>query len=63
MKLIGISNAERVADLLAIPLFLIAFIYFLRRKQKTLFEYAITLFLGIGFIFDFIFTLDFLQLI
>jgi hypothetical protein len=63
MRLFGINNAERVADLFAIPLFLIAFIYFLRKSQKSHIEDLITVFLGVGLILDFIFTLDFLQII
>lgn len=63
MKLLGIVNAERVADLIAIPFFLIAFLYFLRLPHKTLLEYWIMLFLGAGFVLDLLFTLDFLQIL
>ena len=63
MKLFGLSQAERVADLLAIPFFLLALLYLLKKQQKTVIEWILLLFMLIGFLLDIIFTLNFLNII
>lgn len=54
-----LKNISHYADILAIPMFLIAFIYFLLKENKTIFEYLLMSFMLIGFILDCIFTLQF----
>jgi hypothetical protein len=63
MKLFGILHAERVADLIAIPFFLVALIYLLRKPHKTPIEWLLLLFVSVGFLLDTLFTLDFLNMI
>jgi hypothetical protein len=63
MKLFGIRDAERVADLIAIPFFLLALLYLLQKRNKTLIEWILLLFVYVGFVLDTIFTLDFLNVI
>lgn len=48
-------------DILAVPCFFIAFIYFYQKKNKTLLEIFLMLFVLCGFIADFIFTYLFLS--
>jgi hypothetical protein len=48
------------ADVLAVPCFLISFLYFYYKQNKTLIENLIMLFLLIGFILDTIFTYNYL---
>lgn len=43
-------------DIIAIPFFLILFLYFIRIKNKTILEYILMLFALSGFILDSIFT-------
>lgn len=49
-------------DLFAIPCFLISFLYFFYKKNKTSLEIFIMLFLLIGFIADLIFTYNWITL-
>jgi hypothetical protein len=51
----------RVGDMLAVPFFLLAFIYFYILKTKTSVEYILLIFSAIGFLFDAYFTIRFLQ--
>lgn len=48
------------ADILAIPFFLIAFLYFFSIKNKSLVEFVLMLFVLCGFIVDCIFTYQYL---
>lgn len=52
-----------VADTLAIPFFLIAFLYFWRIPRKTFVEYVLLLFTGAGFVLDTLFTLSFFNVL
>jgi hypothetical protein len=54
------ENIVHYADVLAVPMFLIASIYFIQKKNKTLIEIILTLFVIIGFFADFFFTYNFL---
>ncbi len=63
MKLFGIVHAERMADMIAIPFFLIAFFYLWRKANKSIVEWILTGFLFTGFVLDTVFTLDFLNII
>lgn len=54
-------NISHYGDILAIPCFLIVFIYFYNMKHKTLIEYLIMLFILVCFIGDIIFTIIFLK--
>jgi hypothetical protein len=63
MKLFGITHAERVADIIAIPFFLIAFVYLWRKANKSVMEWILMLFLFAGFVLDTVFTLDFLNVV
>lgn len=47
-------------DLLAVPCFLIAFIYFYTKNNKTLLEIFLMIFVLIGFIADSIFSYNYL---
>jgi hypothetical protein len=58
---ITIDKIVHYADVLAIPCFLISFLYFLNKKNKTLLEIFIMLFLLSGLILDIIFTYHFLN--
>jgi hypothetical protein len=55
-----IEKLVHYADILAVPCFLISFLYFYNIKNKTFLEIFIMLFLLIGFILDSIFTYSFL---
>jgi hypothetical protein len=55
-----IQNISHIGDILAIPLFFIAIIYFYRIKHKSFIEYILLLFVTSGFILDIIFTLQFI---
>lgn len=48
------------ADILAIPFFLITFLYFYSIKNKSLLEFVLMLFVLCGFIMDCIFTYQYL---
>ena len=61
MPELTLQNILHYADILAIPCFLISFLYFYNKKNKTLLEIFIMLFLLIGFILDSIFTYSFLM--
>lgn len=52
-----------VADVLAIPFFLIAFLYVWRIPHKTFVEYVLLLFTGAGFVLDTLFTLSFFNVL
>jgi lipoprotein signal peptidase len=52
-----------LADILAIPLFLLAFLYFWKKPNKTIVEYLLLLFTGAGFVLDTLFTLQFFNVI
>jgi undecaprenyl pyrophosphate phosphatase UppP len=54
-----IKNAAHYADILAIPMFLIAFLYFLLKDNKTIFEYFLMVCMLIGLVLDSIFTIQF----
>ncbi len=60
MENITIENIVHYADVLAVPCFLISFLYFYFKQNKTLFEILIMLFLLSGFILDTIFTYNYL---
>ncbi len=61
MENITIEKIVHYADVLAIPCFLISFLYFYFRENKTLLEIFIMLFLLSGLILDTIFTYNFLN--
>jgi len=63
MKLFGIAFAERIADIIAIPFFLVAFLYLWRKANKSVMEWVLTGFLFMGFVLDTVFTLNFLNII
>jgi hypothetical protein len=48
------------ADILAVPCFLIAFIYFYNKQNKTFLEIFLMLFVLSGFIVDSIFTYNYI---
>ena len=50
-----------IGDMLAVPFFLLSFIYFYRLKSKSPIEYVLLFFSAIGFLFDAYFTICFLQ--
>ena len=56
-----LKNLAHYGDMLAIPFFLITFIYFYQIPEKTLLENLIMLFMFITFIMDIIFTIIFLN--
>jgi hypothetical protein len=56
----NLQNILHYADILAIPFFLIAFIYFVMKKNKTVLEIILMLFVLCGFILDSIFSYNFL---
>ncbi len=58
-----IKLAISFADALAIPFFLLAFLYFWRKKNKTVIEYLLLLFTGAGFVLDTLFTLYFFNVL
>ena len=55
-----IEKLVHYGDILAVPCFFISFLYFYNKKNKTLLEIFIMLFLLIGFILDSIFTYNYL---
>lgn len=63
MKILGIAYLARIADIIAIPFFFVAFLYLWRKPNKSVVEWILTGFLLIGFILDTVFTLDFLNII
>ena len=55
-----LQNIFHYADVLAIPLFFTAFIYFAMKKNKTLLEIRLMIFVLCGFLLDCFFTYNFL---
>ena len=55
------KNIENYADILAIPFFILLSYYFIVKKNKTIFEYILTLFVVIGTLADIYFTFRFLN--
>ena len=56
-----IKNISHIGYILAIQLFLLAIIYFIKINNKTLIEYILLAFSICGFILDIVFTVLFLQ--
>jgi len=54
-----IKNISHIGDILAIPLFLLAIIYFYKINNKTLIEYILLTFSIGGFVLDIVFTVLF----
>jgi hypothetical protein len=54
------ENIVHYGDVLAVPMFFIASIYFIQKKNKTFIENILTLFVIIGFFADLFFTYNFL---
>ena len=54
------KNIVHYGDMLAIPFFLITFIYFYKKTNKTLLEILIMIFILVGFICDCYFTYNYL---
>ncbi len=51
------KNIDKIGDILAIPFFLLATIYFYNISNKSNIEYLLMLFFISGFILDIIFTM------
>ena len=60
MSVFKIEEVIHYADVLAIPLFFLAFIYFLRKQNKTVIEYILMLFVLCGLLLDLTFSYQFL---
>jgi len=58
---IKLNNISNIADILAIPFFLLLSIYFYKLENKTQLEYILFLFSLSGFILDLFFTYLFLS--
>ena len=56
MKKFNIENLGHYADILAIPFFLLTFLYFYNLEEKTPFEILLMLFALSGFILDILFV-------
>jgi hypothetical protein len=56
-----IDNLSHYGDMLAIPLFALAAIYFYNIKHKTLTEYILLLFSILGLVLDIFFTYEYLN--
>ena len=56
-----IAILVRLADVIAVPLFLLAFIYFWGIPHKTTTEWILLIFSAGGFLLDLVFTLSFLN--
>jgi hypothetical protein len=54
-----LKNIVHIGDIFAIPMFLLAIIYFYKIKDKNLIEYILFLFSIGGFLFDTLFTVMF----
>jgi hypothetical protein len=54
-----LKNIVHIGDIFAIPMFLLAIIYFYKIKDKNLIEYILFLFSIGGFLFDIFFTVMF----
>ena len=57
------KDIERYADILAIPFWIIAVLYFLKIKNKTRIEYLLTFFVVMGLICDTYFSLSFFKIV
>lgn len=51
-----IYNIPHIADILAIPFFILLFYYFYKIKNKTVIEYILYMFSFLGVLMDVIFT-------
>lgn len=49
-----------IADIVAIPMFLLLVIYFVQKKNKTVFELVLLLMVSFGLVIDVCFTIYFL---
>jgi hypothetical protein len=56
MKKFNIENLGHYGDILAIPFFLLTFLYFYNLEEKTPFEILLMLFALSGFILDILFV-------
>ena len=56
-----LSEIAHYGDMLAIPFFLLAFIYFYKKQNKTSMEYILLAFVLIGLICDIVFTYMFMS--
>jgi len=54
------ENIIHIADIVAIPVFLLLVIYFFKKKNKTALEYVLLIFVLLGFVIDVMFTIYFL---
>ena len=54
------TQIVHIADILAIPFFIMTFIYFYNIKNKSFIEFVLMLFAGVGFVLDTIFTYNYL---
>jgi lipoprotein signal peptidase len=54
------ENIIHIADIIAIPVFLLLVIYFFKKKNKTTLEYVLLIFVSLGFVIDVMFTIYFL---
>ena len=54
------TQIVHIADILAIPFFILAFVYFYNIKNKSFIEFVLMLFAGVGFVLDTIFTYNYL---
>lgn len=54
------ENIVNYADVLAVPMFFIASIYFMRKNTRTFIENILLVFVIIGFFADLFFTYNFL---
>ncbi len=57
------KDIERYADLLAIPFWIIAIIYFIKIINKNIIEYILTFFVVMGLICDTYFSLSFFKIV
>ncbi len=55
------KNFVHYGDILAIPCFLIAIIYFYQKKERTNTENFLLLFVSIAFVFDIVSAITFLK--
>ena len=54
------ANIIHIADIIAIPVFLLLVFYFAKKQNKTIFEYILLVFVSLGLIIDVCFTIYFL---
>lgn len=55
--MLAINNLVHYGDMLAIPCFFIAFIYFYKINKKTLLEIFLMIFMFTGLVIDILFTI------